>query len=383
MMSGNTQSTDTLKPLKLKGIDGSNPAGFLAALGVLGTICRNPADSHARLSWQETAGVWNPIVHCEREDIAELSQRLAEVLRCPFSPDASAEARRERRQKAFDTKRTELKNVQAELKKKKLRGKERDAEYAISVAPVEAEVAALRSAWLVALKACVPSSELALGKHLNAEQQELRDALRDAAEDATVGSRQTADMLTAFGSDASLMQKSDKMEANPFCFVTGSGHQYFLDTVRQLTEQVTASRIEHALTTNTAPADEKLSMRWDPNEDRRYALMWKDPTASGNKSLTSWPINLLAYHGLQLLPSVPAAKELKSTGWSKHEQEKFTWPIWTVSLGIDCVRTIMLQTSRRLFQHQREVSAVFQTTRLQVGNPPLHKINFTPSSRIN
>lgn len=381
-MSDYTNSTDELKPIKLEGIDGSNPAGFLAALGALGTLHRDKVNSQARLAWQETAGVWNPVVHCECENVTELSLRLAEMLRCPFSPDNTDEVQREQRQKAFDNKRTELKNVQAELKKKKLRGKEHDAEYAISVAPVEVEVAALRSSWLVALKACVSSPELALGKHLNAEQQELRHALQDAAEDATVDVRQTADMLTAFGSDACLMPKSDRMEANPFCFVTGSGHQYFLDTVRQLTGQVTSARIYQALSQNSSPADEKFSMRWDPNEDRRYALMWKDPTASDNKTLTNWPINLLAYHALQLLPSTPTAQGLKSAGWSSGEHDSFTWPIWTASLGIDCVRTIMLQSSRRLARHRRDIAAIFQSTRLQVGNPPLHKINFTPSTRI-
>ncbi len=381
-MSQYVRSTNDLKPLKLEGIDGSNPAGFLATLGVLGTICRDAANNQSQLSWHEKAGVWNPVFHSECESVAELSHLLAQVLRCPFSPDATSEVRREQRQKAFDTKRTGLKNLQAELKKKKLRGKERDAEYAISVAPVEAEVVKLRSDWLAALKACVPSSELALGKHLNAEQPELRDALRDAAEIATVDSRQTADMLASFGSDVCLKPKSDKMDPTPFCFTSGSGNQYFLDTARRLSERITAALLEKSLSTNEPAQDEKLSMRWDPNEDRRYALMWENPTANGNEALTNWPINLLAYHGLQLLPSVPTAAGLKSAGWSKHEQENFTWPIWTALLGIDCVRTIMLQNSQRLFQHQCEVAAIFQSTRLQVGNPPLHKINFSPARNV-
>ena len=375
-------SVNGLNPLKLEGIDGSNPAGFLASLGVLATICRDTANVHSRISWQETKGVWNPVVHCDCENLAQLSQRLAEILRCPFTPVAAAETLREQRQKAFDSKRTQLKNAIAELKDKKLRGKERDAERAISVAPLEVEVASFRSEWLVALKSCVPSSELALGKHLNAEKQELRDALQQAAEEATVDSRQTADMLTSFGSDACLMSKSDRMEANPFCFVTGSGHQYFLDTARQLTEHVTSGSIEQALSTSSPPTDEKLSMRWDPTEDRRYALMWSDPTASDNKSLTNWAINLLGYHGLQLLPSVPTAKSLISTGWCNGEEHAFTWPVWTLTIGVDCVRTMMMQSPRRLSLQQPEVASIFQSTRLQVGNPPLHKINFSPSSRI-
>ncbi len=374
-------SSSVPTPLELVGLNGSNPACFLASLGVLATICRCPENSSASLSWQESNGTWNPVIHSKCESIQVLSTRLAEILRCPFKPDPTAERLRESRQKLLDNKRTELKRAIESLKRKKLRGKERDAERAASVAPLESEVATLRSEWLAALKACVPSSELALGKHLNAEQSELRDAMRNAVEDSSCNARETADLLAAFGSDACLLVKSDRMEANPLCFVTGSGHQYFLDTVRQLTEQVTAACIEAALSLDTPATDEKLSMRWDPVEDRRYALMWSDPTASDNKSLTNWAINLLGYHGLQLLPSAPTGRGLQSTGWRRNGDMEFTWPIWISRLKLDSVRSIMVQEPGRLKALSPEVAAMFQSIRLQVGNPPLHKINFSPAQR--
>jgi hypothetical protein len=370
------------KPLRLVGLIGSNPASFLASIGVLATICRTQENANARLSWQESNGVWNPVIHSIYSSIAELSTQIATTLRCPFAPDPAAETLRETRQKLLDNKRTELKRAVDALKRKKLRGKERDAERTASVVPLENEVTMLRTEWLQALKACVSSSELAIGKHLNAEQSELRDAMRIAANEADSSSRVTADMLTAFGSDQCLLPKSDRMEPNPLCFVTGSGHQYFLDTVRQLTEQVTASHIETALALDCPPADEKLSLRWDPTEDRRYALMWSDPTASDNKSRTNWAINLLGYQGLQILPSAPSAMGLQSTGWSRNENMCFTWPIWTSSIGLDCVRTLLHQRLQLLMALSPEVSAIFQSFRLQVGNPPRHKINFSPAQQI-
>lgn len=373
---------DELRPLRLAGVNGSNPAGFLASLGIFATICRTQENARAKISWQEFNGVWHPIIHSVCPSITELSKQLAAILRCPFAPDAAAETLRETRQKLLDNKRTELKRAIDELKRKKLRGKEREAERAASVVPLEIEVVALRKDWLDVLKGCVPSSELAIGKHLNAEQSELREAMRIAAEESYLSSRVTSDMLTAFGSDQSLLAKSDRMEPNPLCFVTGSGHQYFLDTVRQLTEQVTADRIESALKSDSPPADEKLSLRWDPVEDRRYALMWSDPTASDNKSLTNWAINLLGYHGLQLLPSAPTPKGLQSTSWSQGEDMTFSWPIWTSELDLDCVRTIVLQGIKRWKALAPEVATIFQSHRLQVGNPPLHKINFSPAQRI-
>jgi hypothetical protein len=382
MTGANETNSSVLNPLKLVGLNGSNPAGFLASLGVLATIFRSAENSNACLSWQESNGIWNPVIHSKCASIPELSTRLAEILRCPFKPDPTAERLRESRQKLLDNKRTELKRAIEDQKRKKLRGKERDEERAASVDPLESEVVTLRSEWLEALKACVPSSELALGKHLNAEQSELRDAMQKAVDDSSWNARETADMLAAFGSDACLLAKSDRMEPNPLCFVTGSGHQYFLDTVRQLTEQVTAERIETALSLDIPATDEKLSMRWDPVEDRRYALMWSDPTASDNKSLTNWAINLLGYHGLQLLPSAPTGKGLQSTGWTRNADIEFTWPIWISRLKLDSVRSIMVQEPGRLKALHPEVAAIFQSIRLQVGNPPLHKINFSPAQRF-
>ena len=70
-------------------------------------------------------------------------------------------------------------------------------------------------------------------------------------------------------------------------------------------------------------------MRWDPAEDRRYALLDRDPTATGNKPRTVWIANLLAYHALAWFPSAPTARGLLTTGWDR-SGEAFTWPLWQV-----------------------------------------------------
>ncbi|MDE2507548.1 MAG: hypothetical protein KGM43_10070, partial [Planctomycetota bacterium] len=154
-----------------------------------------------------------------------------------------------------------------------------------------------------------------MGKHLNATDVEFRDASLRALESAGLGQREVVDFFASFGSDACCLKESTQMQPTPFCFITGSGHQYFLDTVRQLTTNLEAARFESALGRECEPDDEKLSMRWDPQEDRRYAHMWSDPTASGNRAKTNWALNLLAYRGLLLTPSVPTSNGLRTTGW--------------------------------------------------------------------
>ena len=131
-------------------------------------------------------------------------------------------------------------------------------------------------------------------------------------------------------------------DLTPFCFVTGSGHQYFLQTVSELLSAVDAPRMQSAIFEDLPPTDEKLSLRWDPVEDRRYAMMWSDPTASGNKATTNWALNLLAYRGLQLFPAVPIGKKLGTTGFSVNDRQyEFSWPLWSVPLKCDTVRSLL------------------------------------------
>lgn len=129
-------------------------------------------------------------------------------------------------------------------------------------------------------------------------------------------------------------------------------------------------------------------MRWDPQEDRRYAVMWSDPTASDNKAKTNWAINLLAYLGLQLLPSIPIRKGLRTTGWSREEDPTWNWALWHGRMSALVVRSVLSHPCLVNKDIKRDhiaatgVAAVYQSARVQVGNPPLHKVNFTPARRM-
>ncbi|HQZ40333.1 MAG TPA: hypothetical protein PLH72_14955 [Vicinamibacterales bacterium] len=58
--------------LALSGLDGSNPLGFLAALGVLDAVS---GDEHAALWWRYEAG-WNPVLASSCQSVADLVARL-------------------------------------------------------------------------------------------------------------------------------------------------------------------------------------------------------------------------------------------------------------------------------------------------------------------
>lgn len=72
--------------IQLEGINGSNPLGFLAALGTLGLISTVRPD--VRLSWQIGEGAWRPVIYgcdsTQNELLDILCDILGKVSLCPF-----------------------------------------------------------------------------------------------------------------------------------------------------------------------------------------------------------------------------------------------------------------------------------------------------------
>ena len=375
--------------------------GFLAALGAL-LVLRQGACPQARLGWRRTA-TWQPVLTGVSSTARhELCGAIAAALRGRPVPD-DAEGNRMATQKDFDAKKA-LKDKRDEIKQRGLRGKDRKAALEAEVAPLEQEAYRKRGVWLDALKDAIPSPELALGKHIDCTIDEYRQYAASFLKDSGVAGRASLDFLAAFASDV-YVEKSGRVSATPFCFITGSGHQYFLDTVRQLMKEAIAERIRSVLFEPWTYADEKLSLRWDPMEDRRYALMDRDPTASDNKSRTVWMANLLAYRALALFPSAPEKGNLETTAWREtcesvkrrkeariHGQElanwremEFTWPIWEHPADPDTIRSHMLlpdleaEIPDQFVLRARCVAAVFRSRRIKVGSGTNFKINFDPT----
>jgi hypothetical protein len=368
----------------LTGLDGGNPLGFLATLGTL-LVVRDEVCPQVRLGWRPTA-VWQPfLTGISTADRKVLCDSIAAALiGRPVSEHA--DKGRIAAQKDLDAARTVLKKKQKEIKERGLRGKERRSAIEAEIVPLEQEAHRKRGVWLDGLKLAIPSPELALGKHIDCTSDEYREYATSFLKDSGVARRAPIDLLAAFASDA-CVKNSERVAATPFCFVTGSGNQYFLDTVRQLMTRVTAERIQAVLFEPWTYGDEKLSLRWDPMEARRYALMDRDPKAKDNKSRTMWMANLLAYRALALFSSAPGRRGLETTGWSGLGP-LFTWPVWEHPIDADTIRSLMLvsdlaaEIPARPVLRTRGVAAIFRSRRIKVGSGTNIKINFEPARGV-
>ncbi len=374
----------TSRGFELGGLDGTNPLGFLAALGTLVVAARGGA-SGARLRWKRGYR-WVPVLDgLAHADEVALCGALAGTLREHSVSEADAKRLTEA-QKAMETLGTALKKKREDLRRRKLRGAEREEAIEREVRPLEAELERARERWIEARTRAVPRPELALGKRIeDATGEEYRDLARRLLAEG-VPPREVLDLLAALWSDA-CVDDGGRLEPTPFEFTKGSGHQSFLEDVRKLIGQVAPERIQETLFQPWRYRDPGLSLRWDPAEDRRYALLDRNPSADGAR--TVWMANLLAYHALALFPASPCVGGLSVPGWREDgDRLTFSWPLWEHPADLDTVRSLLAMAELTLPRpdaaslRARGIAAVYRAERIEVGDGTNRKINFAQARAI-
>jgi hypothetical protein len=174
-------------------------------------------------------------------------------------------------------------------------------------------------------------------------REEARDALQEAARQG--GAR--ALLLSALVSDGVMKSgiKSGEVQPSPICTMFGQGHQHFLDRLkavplgspgtgssRKPVDLGAPSFIEKSLFRPWERADATDGFRWDPLDDRRYAVRYDDPSSS--PATTEHGANRLAAVAVPLLTAFPGRRAgrpalvVRGFSWGK-DGPRFTWPIWT------------------------------------------------------
>lgn len=87
--------------------------------------------------------------------------------------------------------------------------------------------------------------------------------------------------------------------------------------------------------------DTGYSLRWDPIEDQRYALRWRDPSKSSQGTMLA--ANSLAVEALQWFPTLLIGSQARTTRFQRlgRRDTYFVWPIWTPMLGMETVRSLL------------------------------------------
>jgi hypothetical protein len=192
-----------------------------------------------------------------------------------------------------------------------------------------------------------------------------------------------AEFAGAFGSEA-LTNKDGTIQDTAFRTMSGAGRQHFLAFMAELARATNGEHLRMALFNPWHYEERKLSMRWDPFDDRRYALRWSDP--SGDVIHTVRGANRLAIEALPLFPVAPVGAALRTTGFGSPAGRGvfWTWPIWEPSLPVDTVRSILAlpglqeDSPDRLNLAARGITEIFRCERITVGKFR----NFTPPQPV-
>jgi len=222
-------------------------------------------------------------------------------------------------------------------------------------------------------------------KDLNYNAAEAREMLKMGTREASPRNRLRIDLLSGLMSDAAV-KKENTVRTTPFCAMFGQGHQHFLERLesiptgippKELAKEMTQAdlngspKIEEALFTNWNRRDRTQSFRWDPLEDRRYALRFEDP--SGDKGMTIHGANRLASFALSLLAAMPRRErgEVRlyavSTSWSVSSGLRISWPIWTRPATLKAVLAMLSICDAADLCPGLGISAIYSCERITVG----------------
>lgn len=183
--------------------------------------------------------------------------------------------------------------------------------------------------------------EFAFSKNLNVKPENFRSQAVVAQSQARLQDRRHADFIAAFGCESHETKDRKSIQNTELRTLSGAGRQDFLGTMKKLVEATDRNHLRNSLFETWNYTDLKLGLRWDPEEDRRHALRWDNPS-DGRGVKTVRGANRLAVEALPMLPTAPSERELQTTGFSKRDRTVlFTWPIWQVAANVDVVRSLL------------------------------------------
>lgn len=191
--------------------------------------------------------------------------------------------------------------------------------------------------------------------------------------------------MSAIGSEANL-DKYGNIQGTRFDLMN-AGKQYFLQTILYLAEKTSERDLKNTLFEKWTYSNVRGGMRWDLDEDRRYALRWKDPQSDTTES--QWGANRLGIEALPLLQTFPTEKKLETTCFRSRGKKEtfFTWPVWKYPISICTCRSLLGQSSHspeKGFSHLTKMGAatVYRSQRIWKGNPPNDYSNFCPAVAV-
>ena len=364
-------STQTIP---LIGFDGGNSVGYLAALGTLRLLAHHHPAWKPKLSWNpHTEKACLQTAHPVTE--AEIVKTLySALIGGPTDTNAGLAAR--------DLLRTRAEQIEAGLKQLKKDKSLNKTELKTREAAFDTELEELQRRWLEYAAPHLnygPDTKFKAPEWRNWELRAQVTAIEEPFHAATLA----ALCCSACVDDEGLA------EDTAFRTVRGAGHQHFLGIMANQLLSLTPDHLAKTLLAPWAYDDptEALSLRWDPLDDVRYALRWRNPSGDPERKKQGGMIgaSALAVAGLALHPVHPRQSSLRTTGFTDiNKATTWTWPLWDTPIDIATTQSVIaLAESQEEKPDHRQFSSrgVFRLYRCERFTQGKFR-NFTPPAAV-
>jgi hypothetical protein len=185
----------------------------------------------------------------------------------------------------------------------------------------------------------------------------------------------------------------NEADESTLCAANGASHQNLLQSMRDILRLVEAEHLRLALFTTwqrsyQVPAEtrkrlqlgtRKPTLRFDPSDERLYALRLTNPTTE-NDFATELGAQALSIAVFRLLPVVPSKTPVTVASRRARTRVTFEWPLWNVPATLPTLRSLIWSGVR--FPNQCRERGVFSAYGADRVSGAKGKLSFSPSEGI-
>lgn len=162
-----------------------------------------------------------------------------------------------------------------------------------------------------------------------------------------------------------LVQDRSGDSSKPTAFHFTAGQQSFLTMIEALRVGITDDDVREAIVGPWRNVSELPSLTWDASVARYYALRAGNPAKEKRGSVAA--ANWLAVHALEAFPVVARRDRLITTavegGW---KDSSFTWPIWSARATFRSIASLLRIAALRWTTAERDALGIVRVYRAQI-----------------
>lgn len=186
-----------------------------------------------------------------------------------------------------------------------------------------------------------------------------RSYLQNLVRDSDATRRRAVDLAAAFATETA---RDNNENTKPTALHFTAGQQEFLEMVNRLCAAVTANDLREAVFGPWRYERLLPVLGWDCSATRAYALRADDPSKAEKRGVPG--ADWLAFRGLSFIRVAPRGRQIATTGCSGGwKNGSFCWPLWDAALTKETVQVLVqtpqLTETREAERRARGISAVF------------------------